>query len=75
MYSITDKNFEWNLDEDKPKEEQEKEQENKKPEDNTIAKDNLPNTGINIAIIAAAIAFLMISVITFKKYKSYKDIK
>ena len=83
LYSITDKKFEWNLDEEEPKEEPEKEQEkepekeqeNKKPEDNTIAKDDLPDTGINIVIIAIAIVFLMISVITFKKYKLYKDIK
>lgn len=69
LTSITDKDFEWNLtDKDNPTN-----NDNKK--DDTIAKDKLPNTGMNIVIGISALVILAIVFVSFKKYKSYKDIK
>lgn len=51
-------------------------EETEKPkEDTTIANGKLPQTGINITIIISLTAIIIISIIMYKKYKIYKEIK
>ncbi len=64
LASIVDKDFKWNLDDEKLKEEK----------DTTISKNELPNTGITIITVLAFLTLITISLIAFRKYKSYKDI-
>ena len=44
-------------------------------EDKTVANGILPQTGVNMASIFSLIAIIMVSIIIYKKYNSYKDIK
>ena len=43
--------------------------------DTTTAKGKLPQTGVNMAIIFVMLLIALFSIITYKKYNSYKDIK
>lgn len=43
--------------------------------DTTTAKGTLPQAGVSSAIIISLIAIIIISIITYKRYNSYKDIK
>lgn len=66
LCSITDKDFKWNLDDEQVKDDK---------KDDTIAKDKLPNTGINVIIAILTVSILTIMLVSLKKCKSYKDIK
>ena len=44
-------------------------------DDNTIAKEKLPNTGMTVQNVVAAIIILSFSIICYRKYKKVKDIK
>ena len=46
-----------------------------KQEDTTIATGKLPQAGINSVIIISIIAVMVILIINYKRYNSYKDIK
>ncbi len=46
-----------------------------KPKDTTVAKDELPNTGIKVIAMIVIISLIVISIVLFNKYKSYRDIK
>ena len=43
--------------------------------DNTISTGSLPYTGINVKILISIIIITVISIIIYKKYNSYKDVK
>ena len=45
------------------------------PKDDTTATERLPNAGINVMIIISLIGILISSMIMYKKYNKYKDIK
>lgn len=66
LYSITDKNFEWDLEESGT---------NKEYKDNTVSKEKLPNTGVDILIISMITICIIVSVLALIKYRTYKDIK
>ena len=44
-------------------------------EDDTTSKDVLPQTGVSMTITFMIIAVILISIICYKKYSNYKDIK
>lgn len=57
-------------------EEQNGKQETEQPEkDNTLATGKLPQTGVSRTIIISLMAVTIISMLIYKKYNSYKDIK
>lgn len=72
LTSVKDKEFKWNLDDEKTNPNKES---NDKKKDDTIAKDKLPNTGINVIIAILTVSILTIMLVSLKKCKSYKDIK
>ncbi len=43
--------------------------------DNTVATIKLPNAGMNIFIVVGILAMIVISIISYKIYASYKDVK
>lgn len=62
--------------EEKPEEQNKNPQdENAQKEDTTVAKDELPNTGIKVIAMILIISLIVISIVLFKRYKLYKDIK
>ena len=44
-------------------------------EDNTVASGELPQTGVNMTIIFCLISITLVSIVLYKKYRDYKDIK
>ncbi len=50
-------------------------EEPKQPEDDTTATGKLPQTGVSATIIISLMVVTVISIIIYKKYNSYKDIK
>ena len=63
-----------NTDQDTDKNQnQDKEQNTDK--DTTIATGNLPQTGVSILVICSIIVTILISIICYRKYYNYKDIK
>jgi len=61
--------------EEKPSDSAQKPTTDTDKKDTTTATDKLPQTGVSLTIIICLISITIISIIIYKKYNSYKDIK